>query len=79
MNPYSVTVEHIEEHPDGSCTISFDMGVEAMKIFAALGLQQVLTDKANEVLDGHSDTKGTGDAGAGEDGDPPVHGEFPGF
>lgn len=79
MNPYSVAVENIEEHPDGSCTISFEMGVEAMKIFAAIGLQQALMDKAKEILNGHPDTKGAGDSGAGEDDDPPVHGEFPGF
>lgn len=79
MNPYSVTVERIEDHPDGSCTISFEMGAEAMKIFAAIGLQQAIMDKAKEILNGHPDTKGAGDAGAGEDDDPPVHGEFPGF
>lgn len=79
MNPYSVTVEHIKDHPDGSCTISFEMGAEAMKIFAAIGLQQVLIDKAEETISGHTDTEGAGNFSAGEDGDPPVHGEFPGF
>ena len=79
MSVYDVKVLEIIDHDDGSATISFDMGIEALKVFAAIGLQQCLIDKAKEILDGHSDAEGSGDAGTGEGSDKPVPPEFPGF
>ena len=79
MKEHYIHVESIQDHEDGSATISFEVGIEALKLFASIGIQQVLLESAKGVIDGRSDTKGSGDGGAGEDGDPPVHGEFPGF
>ena len=79
MTKLSVVVEDIEDHEDGSCTIQFEMSAEAVKFFAAIGLQKVLADKAMEVINGHTDAEGAGDAGAGEGGADPLSGDFPGF
>lgn len=64
MSPYHVEVLEVIDHDDGTATIKFDIGVEAMKAFAAIGLQKCLVDKAKEILDGHSDTEGTEYTGA---------------
>jgi hypothetical protein len=79
VNAHDVYVSSIEDHEDGSATISFDIGIDALKVFASIGLQQVLLEKAKEIVDGHSDTKGSGDAGTGEGGNSPLSREFPGF
>jgi hypothetical protein len=79
MSPHDIIVDKIVDNPDGSATITFDMSVEALKVFAAIGLQQLLIEKAKEIVDGHSDAKGSGDAGSGERGDPDFHEQFPGF
>lgn len=79
MNVCSVTVADIVDHDDGSATIRFDIGPEALKMFATIGLQQCLIDKAREILDGHPDTEGAGNAGSGEGGSGSVPPEFPGF
>ncbi len=79
MTKLSVLVEAIEDHPDGSCTIQLKMSADAMKFFAEIGLQKVLTDGAMGVINGHSDTEGAGNAGTGEGGSDPLSGDFPGF
>lgn len=79
MTKKTFTVEAIEDHEDGSCTIQFDMSAEALKFFAAIGLQKVLTDKAMEVIDGHTNAERAGDEGTGEGGVDPLSGDFPGF
>lgn len=79
MRAESIYVEEIIEHEDGSATIKFDISIEALKIFAAIGLQQCLIDKAKEILDGHTNTEGTGNAGSGEGGDTDFHEQFSGL
>lgn len=79
MTKLSVVVEDIEDHEDGSCTIQFEMSAEAVKFFAAIGLQKILTDKAMEVIDGHSHPEGSGDEGAREGSNIALSEEFPGF
>lgn len=79
MSAVEVTVEKIVDHPDGTATITFDMSLEALKVFAAIGLQQLLIDKAKEITNGHTDAKGSGDPTAGKEGDSPLSGIFPGF
>lgn len=79
MNAVEINVEKIVDHPDGTATITFDVSLEALKVFAAIGLHQLLIEKAKEILDGHSDVEGTGNTGSGEGGDKPLPPEFPGF
>ena len=43
-------IESIEDHDDGSCTIHMDMDIETLKIFASIGIKQVLLDEAKKVL-----------------------------
>lgn len=79
MNTYDVKILEIVDHEDGGATIKFDMGIEALKMFAAIGLQQCLIDKAKEILDGHTNPEGTGNAGSGEGGDTDFHEQFSGL
>lgn len=79
MNVFAIHVTNITDNPDGSATIMFDMGVEAMKVFAAIGLQQVLIENAKEIINGRTDAEGSGDAKAGTEGDTDFHEHFPGF
>jgi hypothetical protein len=46
----SFIIEKIEDHDDGSCTIHMDMDIETLKIFASIGIKQVLLDEAKKVL-----------------------------
>jgi hypothetical protein len=67
------------EHPDGSLTITFDLDRDAVMAMAEIGMVATLTEAAEKVNNGYTDTEGSGDFEAGEDGDPPVHGEVPGL
>jgi hypothetical protein len=67
------------EHPDGSITYTFDLDQDAVVAMAQIGLMTTIIEAAEKVADGYTHPEGAGDGGAGEDGDPPVHGEFPGF
>lgn len=76
----AIDIVDLIENEDGSVTLRIDMSLEALKVFASIGLLETIRDKAEDVLaDGRVDTKGAGDAEAGEGSDPAVHGEFPGF
>ena len=79
MTKAAVEVVSVTDHPDGSCTLVIDMDVEAMKVFAIIGLHQVLIEKAKEVIDGHIDPEGAKDAGTGKGSDTDFHEQFPGF
>ena len=79
MNTKTIEVVNIADHEDGSCTVEFYMSVEAMKVFATIGLHQVLIEKAKEITDGHSDAERTADADSGETGGTDFHEQFPGF
>ena len=46
----SFVIESIEDHDDGSCTIHMDMDIETLKVFASIGIKQVLMDEAKKVL-----------------------------
>lgn len=70
MKQFDIEVFGIKDHPDGSCTVLFDMSSAAMKVFAAIGLRECLIEKAEEILDGYTNAEGSGDIGAGEERDP---------
>ncbi len=79
-----IKVEESNINDDGSVDMVFTMDVEALNTLAKIGLRKCLEEAAEKLEAaakdyGHFDTEGAGDAPAGEDGDPPVHGEFPGF
>ena len=46
MTAKTIEVVSIADHEDGSCTVEFWMSVETLKTFAAIGLHQVLIEKA---------------------------------
>jgi len=75
----TIEVVSIADHEDGSCTVEFWMSVETLKTFAAIGLHQVLIEKAKEITDGHSYAERTADADSGETGGTDFHEQFPGF
>jgi hypothetical protein len=79
VNKYGIYVESIEDHEDGSATISFEVGLETLKMFASIGIQQVLLETAKDILNGHSDPEGTADADSGEAGGTDFHEQFPGL
>jgi hypothetical protein len=66
------------EHPDGSITYTFDLDQDAVVAMAQIGLMTTLIEAAGKVENGYTDAEGASNGGTGEDGDPPVHGEFPG-
>lgn len=72
-----IEVESIAENEDGSAVFVVNVDEEALVALAKVGLVAALEEAAAN--HGHTDTKGAGDAPSGEDGDPPVYGEFPGF
>lgn len=72
-----IGVEKVTENEDGSVDYVFDLDPEALTILARIGLEKILKEAAEKY--GHLNPKGAGDFEAGEDGDPPVHGEFPGL
>lgn len=72
MKQFDIEVFGIKDHPDGSCTVLFDMSSAAMKVFAAIGLRECLIEKAEEILDGYTNAEGEGDIGSGEERDPPI-------
>lgn len=69
----------ILDHEDGGATIYMDLDRDALVAFATIGIRHVLIEKAKETVGGHFDAKGSGNSEAGEDSDPPIYGEFPGF
>lgn len=76
----AIDIVELIENEDGTMTLRIDMSLEALKVFASIGLLETIKDKAEDVLaDGRTDTEGAGNAEAGEGSNPPVHGEFPGF
>ena len=79
MSTKTIEVVSIADHEDGSCTVEFWMSVDALKTFAAIGLHQVLVEKAKEITDGHSDAERTADADSGETGGTDFLEQFPGL
>lgn len=74
-----IDVVGVLDHEDGGATIYMDLDRDALVALVSVGIRQVLTEAVRGIVSGHIDTKGTRDASAGEDGDPLVYGEFPGF
>lgn len=72
-----IDVKKISENADGSVDYLFDLDPETLTILARIGLEKILKEAAEKY--GHLNPEGAGDAEAGEDGDPPVHGEVPGL
>lgn len=70
-----IECEKFIEHEDGSATVTVVFDEEALWAMVKVGLLSAIEKAVN----GHLDTEGSGDPSTGEDGDPPVHGEFPGF
>lgn len=58
----------IIDNDDGTANVTLEMGIETLKVFAAIGLMEVFKEKAKEALDGHSDGKGTDNPSAGDEG-----------
>ena len=76
----AIDIVELIENEEGTMTLRIDMSLEALKVFASIGLLETIKDKAEDALaDGRTDTEGAGNAEAGEGSNPPVHGEFPGF
>lgn len=65
----AIKVTEITDHEDGSATIKFDMSMDALKVFAEIGLLHVFEQEAKRILNGRSDGEGAGydQAGAGSD------------
>ena len=75
---HDIEIEAIVENSDGSLTVTLNMGFEALKTFAALGVYTTLLDKAKEAgADGYLNPKGAEDKGTGEGGADPLSGDFP--
>ena len=72
-----ISVEDIIDNEDGSADYVFDIDIEMFAILARIGLEKILKEAAEKY--GHLNPERAGDAEAGEDGDPPVHGEVPGL
>jgi hypothetical protein len=45
-----ITITHLEDHEDGSCTVSFDMNDQELIEFAKIGLLKVLKDTAEQTI-----------------------------
>lgn len=45
----SFIVDSIVDHEDGSATITVDMDMDTLKLFASIGLKKVLTDAAEKI------------------------------
>lgn len=43
-------IVEIIDNDDGSCTVTFDMDQETLKIFAGIGINKVLLDSADKVI-----------------------------
>lgn len=67
MSRYFIEVVDIDEHEDGSATISIDMSHDAMRAFAAAGIHKALMDMAKQGEDvcGYFDTEGTSNGPTG--------------
>jgi hypothetical protein len=50
MNKYEMKVEKIEEQPDGSALVTFDIPHELTKIFIEKGLKAALIDAARKTI-----------------------------
>ena len=72
-----ISVEEVIENEDGSADYKFVLDIEAITLLAKIGLEKVLKEAAERY--GYLNPEGAGDVEAGEDGDPPVHGEVPGL
>lgn len=46
----SFIVDSIVDHPDGSATITVDMDMDTLKLFASIGLKKVLVDYAEKIV-----------------------------
>lgn len=69
----------IVDNDDGTANVMLEMGIETLKVFAAIGLMEVFREKAKEALDGHPDSEGAGNTAAGNEGADPLSGDFPSF
>jgi hypothetical protein len=70
MSKYYIEVIDIVENDDGSAKIVTEMSYNAMRAFAAIGIQKALMDMATEVtkepeLYGHIDTEGASNGPTG--------------
>lgn len=72
-------VVNIVDNDDGTANVTLEMGLETLKVFAAIGLMEVFKEKAREALDGHSDPEGAANSASGGEGANPLSGDFPGF
>ena len=61
----SFEVVSIVDNDDGSAMVVLEMDFEMLKIFASIGLMEVLLAKATEADDGHFDGKGESDPPTG--------------
>jgi len=77
-----ISCERLVEHDDGSGTYVFNLDHEALVAMAKIGLEKVLTESAEAVLNGDVDglelPEGEADALRRSDGDTDVQGEVPG-
>jgi hypothetical protein len=55
LDPYDIRVISIEDQPDGSAIVNFEMGKEAQRTFTEVGLLKVLTDAAKRELEDSMD------------------------
>jgi hypothetical protein len=67
MSKYFIEVAEIDEHEDGSVTISINMSNDAMRAFVAAGVRKALMDMAEKEADacGHFDTEGASNGPTG--------------
>lgn len=75
----AIRVTEITDHGDGSATVQFEMSMDALKVFAEIGLLHVFEKEARRILDGRTDTEGNSDEETGDRRGEPVPPEFPGF
>ena len=65
MNKSEIEIVEMKNNDDGSANITFAMGIEALKFYAAIGLYEVLLRAAEEKTNGYPDSPRSANAGTG--------------
>lgn len=64
----TIEIVSVRDNDDGSVSIAVDMDIESLKVFASIGLLEVFKSKAMEVINGHTNPEGSGNAETGDSG-----------
>ena len=75
----NVDITRVTDHPDGTCTIEFEMDENTLMLLAKIGMQSLIEAAAGKVLDGYPDAEGNGHSDARDGRDSELFGEIPGL